>query len=686
MRPVGGGGKNGGVHDHILDALDPEQRRVATLLDAPVVVLAGAGTGKTRAITHRIAYAVSQGAYQPAATLAVTFTTRAAGEMRTRLARLGVRGAQARTIHAAALRQCQFFWPQAYGVEFPQVAENTYALVARAAHQVLGSSDQALVRDLDSEISWAKTSNVSAMHYPDLAAGRVVSGATPAQVAAVMTHYEKQKLAAGAVDFNDILMCSAVLLSEHPEIAATIRDTYRHFVVDEYQDVSALQHRLITLWVDGRRDVCVVGDANQAIHSFAGADPAYLLRFADEVAGAETVRLFRNYRSTPEVIASANQVLGVRPGAPGALTPTRPGGPAPAFRGLSDEATEAAETARWLQGLREGGTPWSEMAVLYRINAQSPALEAALTERGIPYTVRGTEKFYDRAEVRQALTEFARVAGRDPDATVPGVLDAVLAVLGWQPEAPSGQGRQRERWESLAALRTMVADEEGRREGWPPDDALAWLRERAAWQAGPVAEAVTLATLHGAKGLEWDAVAIVGAREGLIPFVLSQEEPALSEERRLLYVGFTRAKRELRVTWAAGRGSATRSRFIAGLVPGEPAAGRAPRQRGGSVRSRTCRVCGGQLHTAAERKLSRHTDCTVSYDEGLFDALRAWRKQVADSAALPAFVVFTDATLQAIAEAAPTSERDLLRLPGIGRVKVERYGEGVLSVVRDRQG
>ena len=246
---------------------------MATSLDRPVVVLAGAGTGKTRAITHRVAHAVREGRYQPGATLAVTFTTRAAGEMRSRLAALGVRAAQARTIHAAALRQCQYFWPQTFRVEFPQVADNTFAFTSRAAAIVLRGKDTALVRDLESEISWAKSSNVTPEAYPTLAAvaGRSVGGADPEQVAAVMREYERAKQAAGRVDFNDILLCAAALLAEHPAVAEAVRAQYRHFVVDEYQDVSALQHRLIQLWVDGRDDVCVVGDPNQAIHSFAGA-------------------------------------------------------------------------------------------------------------------------------------------------------------------------------------------------------------------------------------------------------------------------------------------------------------------------------------------------------------------------------------------------------------------------------
>lgn len=659
---------------------------MATLLDSPVVVLAGAGTGKTRAITHRIAHAVSEGVYSPTATLAVTFTTRAAGEMRARLAQLGVRGAQARTIHSAALRQCQFFWPKAYGVEFPRVAENTFGLVARAAHQVLGKSDTPLVRDLDGEISWAKTSNVSAARYPEVAGNRSVNGATPDQVSAVMTIYEKQKLTEGSVDFNDILMCNAVLLSEHPEIAEAIRGTYRHFVVDEYQDVSALQHRLISLWVDGRRDVCVVGDPNQAIHSFAGADAAYLLGFAGEHEGAQTVRLFRNYRSTPQILESANRLLRVRNTGPGALTPTREAGPKPVFTGASDDTIEAADVAGWLKDRRAAGERWSEMAVLYRINAQSPALEAALTEKGIPYTVRGSERFYDRTEVRAAVGEFGKRAAAEEEANAPDVMEAVLTGLGWKPDAPSGQGKQRERWESLTALRTMIREERDKREAWPAGEASAWLQERASWQASPVADGVTLATLHAAKGLEWGSVAIVGVREGMIPFVLSQEEPALSEERRLLYVGFTRAKRALRISWAAARGNATRSRFIADQVSGPISTRPAPKAKTSTSRSRTCRVCGGHLHTAAERKLSRHETCEVNYDESLFEALRAWRKQTAEEASVPAFVVFTDATLQAIAEAEPTTTAQLLKLPGIGQTKATRYGAGALGVIRNHQG
>lgn len=676
-----------GVSD-VTAALDPEQLLVATSLDTPLVVLAGAGTGKTRAITHRVAHAVQEGRYAASATLAVTFTTRAAGEMRSRLAGLGVRTAQARTIHSAALRQCQFFWPTAFGSEFPPVLANTFPLVARATGSIMRSSETALVRDMDSEISWAKSSNVTPDRYVGLAAssGRSVSGATPVQVSEVMRAYEKAKSASGQVDFSDILLCASALLDEHPSVAERIRATYRHFVVDEYQDVSAVQHRLISLWVDGRPDVCVVGDPHQAIHSFAGARADFLLGFAAERESTEVVRLVRNYRSTPEILAASNHVLGRRD-ARGELRATRPSGAQPEFHPARSEADEATGVAQWLKQRHAAGTPWAELAVLYRINAQAPSFEAALNDAGVPYSVRGTEKFYDRAEVRQAITVLGRAAQAEPAGKVPELMDAFLSSTGWTPEAPSSMGRQRERWESLNALRSMVLDEDEKREDWQAEHLVGWLTERAAWQSAPVADAVTLSTMHAAKGLEWEGVAVVGVREGLMPFVLCQEEPALSEERRLLHVAFTRAKAALRVSWATANGnrSANRSRFLKGLTAEgtQPVASSSGKRQKGSLRSQSCSVCGEQLHSAAERKLSRHTDCEANHDEELMLALKRWRAETANAASVPAFVVFTDATLQAVAEAEPTTRQQLLKLSGIGLVKVDRYGEECLKVVAE---
>lgn len=670
--------------DAILDALDPEQRQVALELDAPVVVLAGAGTGKTRAITHRVAHAVRSGRYDQRAVLAVTFTTRAAGEMRVRLAQLGVRHAQARTIHAAALRQCRYFWPQAYGTPFPEVAENAFGIIARAATQVLGDVDTALIRDLETELSWAKSSNVAPDAYPELAVGRNVAGASPTQVAAVMDGYEKGKQAQGVVDFHDILLCNAALLSGHPAIAEQIRAQYRHFVVDEYQDVSAIQHRLIGLWVDGRTDVCVVGDPNQSIHAFAGADPRFLREFADDYDGAVTVNLVRNYRSTPEILRVATQVL--KPPRDERLRATRPSGDEPVVQAAGTVTNEAEVTANWILDRHDAGTPWNEIAVLYRINAQSPALEAALDQLGIPYTVRGTERFYERGEVRQIVGILLRQAELEPDGDASALLEAGLAQVGWSAEAPAGQGRQRERWESLTALKQLFDEEQEQHDAWTAGEAGAWLRERVSWEQTPVAQAVTLSTMHAAKGLEWDDVAIIGAREGLVPFSLATEEPALSEERRLLYVACTRARQRLRVSWnyiGAG-GKQPPSRFLDGIrtrphTEAATASGKARETK--SIRSKPCVVCGRLLATAAERKLRHHEECELPVDEQLFAALKAWRKRTADELSTPAFVVFTDATLMAIAEAKPTDEQSLLALPGIGRSKLAKYGAAVLDVI-----
>ena len=673
------------VTDPILDALDPEQRRVATLLDRPLVVLAGAGTGKTRAITHRVAHAVREGRYAPAATLAVTFTTRAAGELKSRLAGLGVRKVSARTIHAAALSQCRYFWPTAYGSEFPELLDNPFPLVGRAANRVLGNADTSLVRDLIGEIGWAKSSNVSPGRYARLARGREVAGVEPERVAQVMEAYEKHKTSAGVVDFNDILLCAAALLVEHPAVAEQIRDAYRHFVVDEYQDVSAIQHRLVSLWVDGRPDICVVGDPQQAIHGFAGARADCLTGFASEHPGARQVRLVRNYRSSPGIVQLANRIVRRHPSA-GDLHPTRPEGPPPEFHADGTEEDEARAVVAWLGERHAEGTPWGECAVLHRINAQSPVFESALDAARIPYQVKGTDRFWERSEVRDAVNRLHRAAQRDPG-THPGeLLDEVLAELRWNPEAPSGMGAQRERWESINSLAQMIRDAQETAPDWTVPEFTAWLNDHANLETPPATSAVTLATMHAAKGLEWDAVAVVGVREGMVPFALSQEEPALSEERRLLHVAVTRARRRLRVSWPGkpSRGRGVRSRFLTGLVPEEqvpaPRTGRSGRS---SVRSRTCFVCREQLTDAAERKLGRHAGCEAPFDEELLAALKAWRLETANAASQPAFVIFTDTTLQAIAEAEPVDRAQLLRISGIGAVKADRFGADVLRIVAE---
>lgn len=691
--------------DDLLSALDPEQRAVATTLTGPVAVIAGAGTGKTRAITHRIAYGVATGAFNPAAVLAVTFTQRAAGEMRGRLHQLGVTGVQARTFHSAALRQAQYFWPRVYGGELPPVLDNRMSLVAEAAGRLKVATDTARLRDLVGEIAWAKVSNVTAEDYPRLAvhSHREVAAFDPETIARVFAGYEQAKRDRGRIDFEDILLCAAALIADNPEVADVVRRTYRHLVVDEYQDVSPLQEALLNLWRGDRREVCVVGDPAQTIHSFAGAQADFLTGFARRHPAATVIRLVRDYRSTPQVVAVANSIMAAVGDQPGlgsvTLQAQQPPGPSVEFVESADELSEAAAVADWLRRQQEAGVSFREMAVLFRINAQSPPLEQAMADRQIPYLVRGGERFYERPEVRQALLVLRTEARVSADPGGDGVIDhikAVFGTLGWTAQPPEGGGALRERWESLAALLSVAEDMVAAGRDEPGQTAVdlaavsAELERRAEVQHVPTAQGVTVSTLHSAKGLEWEAVALLGMHEGALPFVLANTPEQVAEERRLLYVGVTRARRNLRVSWSRARNSGgpsrSVSRFLVPVLPGGhpaagPGAGGRPRRAKGSVLSAHCRSCGHPLGDAAERKLGRHAGCPASYDEASMRSLREWRAQAAVAASLPAYCIFTDATLVALAEARPATPQDLLRVHGVGQAKVQRYGQAVLDIL-----
>ncbi|MDT7595534.1 MAG: ATP-dependent helicase UvrD/PcrA [Pseudonocardiales bacterium] len=584
----------GRVDGDPLDGLDDEQRTAVCAPRGPVCVLAGAGTGKTRAITRRIAQLIRTGHVAPGQILAVTFTGRAAGEMRTRLRDLGIAGIQARTFHAAALRQLRYFWPQVVGDQSWPLLEHKLRLVGQAAQRAGAGTGADDLRDFAGEIEWAKASLVTAADYP--AAVAVARRATPvpaAQVAAVYAAYEELKNRSRMLDFDDLLLHTVAALEEHPAVAQEFRDRYRCFVVDEYQDVTPLQQRMLDAWLGARDDLTVVGDANQTIYSFAGATSRFLLEFTRRFPDAVTVRLHRDYRSTPQVVSLANRVISAAAGRPvGArmqLTGQRPPGPRPSFAEHDDEPAEANAVAEAIAELLRHGTPAAEIAVLYRVNAQSEAYERALDAEGIPFQVRGGERFFHRPEVRAAIRGLRAAAtgysSRSPtDGSTVGLGGAVRAVLarqGLTTQPPAGSAA-RSRWESLRALAELADDLAGSTPDADLGLLVADLDARADAAHPPAVQGVTLASLHSAKGLEWDAVFLVGLVDGTLPIQYAEgDQAALEEERRLLYVGVTRARRRLALSWAlsrtvGGRRSRRRSRFLHGLVPQDDPPARRP--------------------------------------------------------------------------------------------------------------
>ncbi|QES56524.1 ATP-dependent DNA helicase [Streptomyces venezuelae] len=702
--PFPGGQASADSADAVLLGLDPEQREVATTLRGPVCVLAGAGTGKTRAITHRIAYGVRSGQLMPASVLAVTFTNRAAGEMRGRLRTLGAGGVQARTFHSAALRQLQYFWPKAVGGEVPRLLERKIQFVAEAGARCRIRLDRNELRDVTGEIEWAKVTQTVPADYPvaALKAGREAPRDL-AEIAQIYGTYEQLKRDRGMIDFEDVLLLTVGILQDRHDIAEQIRGQYQHFVVDEYQDVSPLQQRLLDLWLGERDSLCVVGDASQTIYSFTGATPDHLLNFRTRYPQATVVKLVRDYRSTPQVVHLANGLLNQAKGRAAEhrleLISQRETGPDPVHTEYADEPAEAEGVAHRIRDLIAAGVPAGEIAVLYRINAQSEVYEQALADAGVPYQLRGAERFFERQEVQRAILALrgaARSGGNDPlldDVVELGSqVRAVLSSTGWAAEPPAGSGAVRDQWESLAALVRLAEDFARGRPGATLADLTIELDERKAAQHAPTVQGVTLASLHAAKGLEWDSVFLVGLTDGMMPITYAKTDEQVEEERRLLYVGVTRARIHLSLSWAVsrapgGRASRRPSRFLNGLRPGSAARGAGAGsgvERGVRKRVRRgpalCRVCGRTLTEAGELKLMRCEDCPSDMDEGLYERLRDWRAVQSKEQGLPAYCVFTDKTLMAIAEAAPSEAGELSMISGVGGRKLDRYGAEVLAI------
>ncbi|QBI18917.1 ATP-dependent DNA helicase UvrD2 [Egibacter rhizosphaerae] len=674
----------------LLTGLDPEQRAAASAVAGPVCILAGAGTGKTRTITHRVAHQIASGVAHADQVLAVTFTDRAAGELRERIAALGVGRVRAATFHAAAWAQLRHFWREWRNEPLPEVLDQPLRLLIP-----LGQRAGLLGRDLAAEISWAKARTLDPAGYAESGRSAPVE---PETVAELYEAYERQKREQGLIDYDDMLTLCTRLLTERRDIAAQVRDRYQFFTVDEVQDTNPAQWDLLSAWLGDRDDLCVVGDDDQSIYSFTGATPRYLTGFTERFPHAQVVRLERNYRSTPQVLTTAGRVLGAQGKT---LRPTLGDGPDPTLLPADDADEELALLVRRIERLREEGVPPAEIAVAYRINSQSQTIEEALRRAGIAYTVRGDVGFFARREIRQAVAALAEEQGRvgsvreDPPPPVEArpaggprpdrFVERVLGRrMGWHPKrAPEGETAL-ERWRNLSALAALATRRTAEEPTLSVDRLVAELEQRVREGDGAPepaeVEAVTLLTLHKAKGLEFEAVHLVAVEEGLIPISHARDDPdQVEEERRLLYVGCTRARRYLSLSWAQQRegpkGKPSRrrpSRFLDPLLDTRTRS--APDAR--EPRPRTAR--------SDEGRRPHERGPADGDDEALVGALREWRRTRAHEDGVPAYVVCTDATLREVAARRPRTSAELATVTGLGPKRVARYGDDLLALVQRR--
>lgn len=628
----------------ILATLNDEQRQAVQATTGPVVILAGAGTGKTRVISHRVAYAAATQTADPKRALIVTFTEKAAAEMKHRLQQLQLPQVEASTFHAAARRQLAYYWPRIHGQDLPGVLESKLRIIGPLARTLPGGYRFTPAKDLADEIEWAKVRRQRPETYEPEREPPV-----PQDVfARLWRNYERAKHQANRIDFEDMLTLTVELYESDDHAIGLVRQRYTWFSVDEYQDTNRLQEDLLRLWLGDRRDLCVVGDPDQTIYSFTGASSDYLTTFADRYTDARVVRLSQNYRSTPQVLELANRLIPGRE-----LRSIGTDGPKPTLVPHTDVDRELAATVASIRTLMADGVAVTEIAILVRTNAQLVPFEAALTAADIPFTVRGI-RFFARPDVRAARAAFKTDASGRLSRIV---MNAWRKELGFDEASPAGPGAEaRDRHAALGTLLAIARRLEVEHPDATVADFGAELARRDAAEADAAGEGVTLSTLHRAKGLEWDAVFLPNLVEGTLPIRQSSSDPdGLAEERRLLYVGITRARRHLVLSWAVGPRERP-SRFIVELRPGA---------------------------VARPRAAVRALPVVSATDEALLDRLTAWRRERARTDGVPAYVVADNKTLAAIAAHRPVDDAGLLSVPGIGQRKIAIYGAEILRLIGD---
>lgn len=641
--------------DRLLDGLTPQQRTAVTTPSARVRILAGAGSGKTRVLTRRIAYGARAQRIEPDHTLTLTFTRKAAGELRARLRKLGLTDTvTAGTFHAQAFAQLRSRWAET-DTRPPELLDRRGRLLFPLLPRDLSRADKLAVM---AEVDWARARRVTPETYGAAAsrAGRAtVVGAD--LVAETFAAYEERKRRQRLVDFDDLLELAIRDLAD-PEYARAQQWRFRHLLVDEFQDVNPLQFDLLKAWLGPESTLCVVGDPNQAIYAWNGADAVYLNRFDEFFSPSETVDLTTNFRSTPQILRAAAAVLGTEP-----LEAHRPDGPFPTVQRCDDEHHEARAIARRVRDRHVPGARWSRQAVLVRTNAQTTLIADALRNADVPVAIRAGASLLDDPVASDRVRELAETTVPLTTALTDLRLDAVEA----------SDGDERHVLESLVAL---AMDHLSVHPEATSTDFASWVRATVSEGASLGDDAVDVVTFHAAKGLEWPVVHLAGVEAGLVPIGRAIGEAALAEERRLFYVAVTRAEDELHCSWCATRrfGERIRDRSPSPYLDALTEAGAAE----------TAQQVGASRNVLRVRELRAQLGVHDDEDDttpDLREDIRAWRSRTARAAGVPAYVVFPDRTLDVLVDAKPATHDQLLEVPGLGPVKIARYGDELLAMI-----
>ena len=683
--------------EQLLSGLNAAQVEAVTTPGAPVAVLAGAGSGKTRVLTRRIAWRIVEGETDPSRVMALTFTRKAADELRHRISALGLRDrVTAGTFHGMALLQLRQRWDER-GIPPPTLLDRKARLVSRLLPKGKSSSrSRTDTMDVVAEIDWARARLVGPDHYAEAAmeAGRTPPLA-PELISEILVAYQQEKQRKRIVDFDDLLMLAVRDLQNDNAYAEAVRWRFRHLYVDEFQDVNPLQYELLSHWRGDRPDLFVVGDPNQAIYGWNGADPALLSRFTRREPSATVVKLEENYRSTPQVLSLAATLA-----SGSELRPNRPDGPTPTMVAYADDEAEAAGITQRVIAAHSVAGGWSDQAVLVRTNAQLLVIEQAMRNAAIPVRLRGNSGPLTTSEVRTELKILSQ-----PNVDLAAALEDLDGRL--EQTGPSQTVAMIERRANLAAFARLVHDYVAT-DPTPSGPGLgAWIGTLESGDIATDDDAVDLATFHAAKGLEWSVVHVAGLEEGFVPIAYAKTGGQLAEEERLLYVAITRAMDELHLSLAASRTFTTKpvkrkpSPLLGSLAAAIKRLGTGPAQRVDwrSELAKSRQVLDehlpdvepqpsdaletGAMPGSTKTKTARKRHAGGAGDDQLYQALKEWRSRRARAADVPQHVVLSDQTLRAIASDGPETLGRLASLPGMRPARLQRYGEDLLRVVAE---